>query len=320
METRKRKQKRGRKAYYFLGGILALLVIGGVVWYFRSALMTGEIHFTFAQTGTIKHQQKVTAIFANQEQPVTAPSSGTIQFIGNDGQRFRRGETIAQLLPVGAAPGSGQTAASINLSAGQGGLFFHQSDGLETIMTSENLLSMDLGKLTAQTSKVKITGQTVQSGDIVGKVVNNLMPTLAFLQLPEIDKLTTGKTLRITIGNLTMNAKILRLSESPMGVVVQFPQYVDGSATNRRQDVLWDYSPQTSGVIVPRSALWTQGNDTGVFVSSAGVIHFKKVKVLDEDDQEACIGDTDDSLQIGVPVVTNPRDGLEGLVAEVKNI
>lgn len=311
------EKKRKRQKSYWFWGILFLIFIGGVIWSNRANFLARDIKFVAAQTGTITHERKIPAIFANQELPVIAPISGKIQFIGDDGQRFRRGETLATLQQDGFAPGTKQgSTTNIAISAAMGGLFFHQSDGLETIMTSENLMSMDLEKLIAETSNTKTTGQTVQSGEVVGKIVNNLLPTMAFLQLQSIDGLIVGKTLRLTTGNQTSNAKIMRKSEKPMGIIVQFPNYIDGSASNRRQEVTWSYSPQTSGVLIPKSALWTQGEELGVFISNGGVVHFKKVKVLDEDDQQACIED----LPSGIPVVTNPRSGLEGLIAKGKNI
>ena len=201
-----------------------------------------------------------------------------------------------------------------SISAAMGGLFFHQSDGLESIMTSENLASMDLEKLLAQTPSVKTVGATVQLGEVVGKMVNNLIPTQAFIGLPSIDELNIGKTLRLTAGNQTVSATILRKSDKPKGVVVQFPNYIDGSASKRSQDVTWVYLPPTSGVLIPRSALWTQGEEVGIFVGSGGVVHFKKAKVLDQDDSQACI----ENLTNGIPVVITPRDGLEGLVVNEK--
>ncbi|AFM42623.1 hypothetical protein Desaci_3742 [Desulfosporosinus acidiphilus SJ4] len=295
-------RKKKRKFSWFWW-VLFLILLGGAIWFNRAYFMTRDINYTAAQSGTITHERKIPAIFANQEQPVAAPISGTIQFVGNDGQRFRRGETVATVQQNGTKQG---------LAAAMGGLFFHQTDGLETIITSDSIMSMDLEKLVTQTSKVKIPGQTVQAGEIVGKMVNNLLPTMAFLQLQSIDNLTVGKTLRLITGNQTMDAVIMRKSEKPMGVIVQFPHYVDGSASERKQEITWSYAPQTSGVLVPKSALWKQGEEIGLFVVNDGVVHFKKVKVLDENDQQACV----DSLPVGIPVVTNPRDGLEGLIAK----
>lgn len=308
--------KKRRIIYGFLG-VLFIALVGGSLWVYRSNFIPGTIKFAVAQTGTITHQRKVAATFANQELPISAPFSGNVKFLSEAGQRVRRGEGVATLQPEGATPGTKpENAQSQTILATMGGLFFHQTDGLETIITTENLISMDLDKLLAQTANVKIPGASVQTGEFVGKIVNNLVPTQAFLELTNIEGLTVGKTIRLTLGEQTVSAKILRKSEKPMGVIVMFPYYIDGSATNRRQDVTWIYQSPTSGVLVPKSALWTQGEELGVFLRSEGVVHFKKVKILDQDDSYACIED----LTSGIPIVITPRNGLEGLVADVKNI
>jgi putative membrane fusion protein len=306
-----------RKPSYWLWGILFIALVGGILWSYRSNYISGNIKFAVAQTGTINHERKVAATFANQEIPISAPFSGNVQYIGEDGQRFRRGEGVATLQPEGAVLGTKQeNAQSQTILATRGGLFFHQTDGLETIITTENLTSMDLDRLLDQTANVKIPGTNVQVGEFVGKIVNNLIPTQAFLELTSIEGLTEGKTIRLTVGMQTVSAKILRKSEKPRGVIVLFPYYIDGSATKRRQEVTWIYQSPTSGVIVPKNALWMQGEEQGVFLWSEGVVHFKKVKILDQDDSQACI----ENLTSGIPVVITPRNGLEGLVADVKNI
>lgn len=303
-----------RKSYFWFWGILFIVLAGGVVWCYRSTFIAARIKFAVAETGTINHERLVKATFANQELLVIAPFSGKVQYIGQDGQRIRRGEPVAAVQPEGAAPGTIDNAQSQTVTAAVGGLFFRQSDGLESILTGENLVAMDLNKLLTQTPSLKTSSDTVQQGEVLGKIVNNLLPTMAFLELPSIDDV--GKTMRVTIGNQTVSVKVLRKSDQPKGVIVQFPYYMDGTAVQRQQEVTWIYRPPTNGVLIPKAALWTQGEEQGVFLWSEGVVQFRKVKVLDEDDNMACIG----NLPSGIPVVITPRAGLEGLVAEVKNI
>ena len=308
--------KRRRPVYWFWG-VLFITLVGGSLWHYRSYFTAQPIRFTVAQTGSIIHERKVEAVFANQELPIPAPSTGSVQFMGEDGQRVRRGEGVATVHPEGAAPGTkSENTQTKTIWATMGGLFFHQTDGLETVITTENLTSMDLDKLLAQTATVKIPGANVQAGEFVGKIVNNLIPTQAFLQLTSIEGLTVGKSIRLAVGEQTVSAKILRKSDQPKGVIVVFPHYIDGSSTKRRQEVTWIYQSPTNGVLVPKSALWTQGEELGVFLGSAGVVHFKKVKVLDQDDSQACI----ENLTSGIPIVITPRNGLEGLVVDAKNI
>lgn len=306
-----------RKLIYWFWGVLLIALVGVILWSYRYNITQGDIKFAVAQTGTITHERKIAATFANQEIPIAAPSSGRVQFMGEDGQRFRRGEVVAKLLPEGADPGTKrENAQSQTILATIGGLFFHQTDGLETIITADNFSSMNLDRLLAQSANVKIPGASVQAGEFVGKLVNNLIPTQAFLELTSIEGLTVGKTMRLTAGEQTVSVKILRKSEEPTGVVVLFPHYIDGSATKRRQEVTWIYQSPTSGILVPKSALWTQGEELGVFLWSEGVVQFKKVIVLDQDDGYACV----ENLTSGIPIVITPRNGLEGLVADVKNI
>lgn len=307
---------RRRKPYFWFWGLIFIMLVGGVGWCYRSSFIAGTIKFATAETGTINHERIVAATFANQEWSVLAPLSGKVEYIGGDGRRIRRGEQVATIKPEGAAPGTKASGINQSITAERGGLFFQQSDGLEPILTSENLISMDLNKLLTQTPVAKTTGDTFQTGEVIGKIVNNLIPTMAFLELSDIDELIVGKTMRVAIGKQTISAKILRKSDQPKGVIVQFPYYIDGSAVQRRQDVSWVFRPPTNGVLIPKSALWTKGEELGVFLWSEGIVQFRKVKVLDEDDNMVCI----ENLPSGIPVVITPRDGLEGLVANVKNI
>lgn len=306
-----------RKLGNWAWSIFLILLAGGVLSFYRSTLTAGSVKFIAAETGTITHERKISATFANLETPILASISGKINYVGKDGQRFRRGEAVATLQASGAAPGAKQDNTENQVIQTEvGGLFFRHSDGLETILTSENLITMDLERLLAQTANVKIPGSTVQAGEVVGKIVNNLIPTIAFLELPSIDGLAEGKTLRIAIGDDKVNARILRKSDQPRGAIVQFPHYVDGSVIDRRQEVTWIYRPPVTGVLVPKSALWTKGEELGVLLASEGIVQYKKVKVLGQDDSQACI----ENIPNGIPVVVTPRDGLEGQVANVKNI
>lgn len=310
--------RKRKKSYLWFWSLFILALVGGIGWCYRSTFISGTIEYAVAQTGMIKHERQIAATFANQELSVLAPFSGKVSYVGKDGQRIKRGEIVATILSEGASPGTTNTSQNKSLTADKGGLFFHQSDGLEAIMTGENLVGMDLNKLLAQTPNPKSEVETAQAGEVIGKIVNNLIPTVAFLKLPSIDDLKDKNSLRLIVGERTVNVKILRKSEDPMGVVVQFPYYVDSSGVQRCQDVTWVYRSPTSGVLIPKTSLWNRGEELGIYLCKSGVIKFKRVKVLDENEDWICVDDED--LNSGVPVVTNPRDGLEGLIGDVKNL
>lgn len=298
-----------------LWGLLILAVIFGCcLWFYRSVLINMMLSFAYAQQGEIKHGIKVKATFANQELVIYSNVAGKVQFLGADGQRFRLGEVVAKVQPEGTAPGTkteNQSAAA--LVAPKSGLLFHKVDGYETFLTAENLRGTNLAELLVEKGTVQET-DLVQPGGAAGKIVNNLVPTEAFIEMPSLDNIEIGTRIRFTVAGQIQTAKIVLKSESPLGIVVQFNQFVDGSVENRRQEIVWDSQPSVSGIIIPKSSLWPKGEEQGVYVIDGGVIHYRKVVILDQDETNVCV----EGLTGSMPVVVNPKNGIEGMPASVK--
>ena len=51
-----------------------------------------------------------------------------------------------------------------------------------------------------------------------------------------------------------------------------------------------------------------------MYAGVEGVIRFRRVKIIDENETQVCVRD----LTNGLPIVTVPRNGLEGMPASVK--
>lgn len=308
---RTKKPQRGSRVL----GFLVLFAVLGMLGFFIYQAIWGPAppQFTRAVSGTIRHQTAVDIIFANREYPLQAAANGKVDFKGSDGERFRRGETVADIVPQGATPGASATGTVSTVRAPHGGLLYKTVDGLEALYTPDSFLNMDLAKLLAQQGKPQAL-QQVQAGQVFGKIVDNLSPSVAFVELPTLNGLVVGKSISLTIKGSRETAKILRKSENPLGVVVQFASFLDGSVQARQQKVEWDSRPATNGIVVPRKALWQEGGKEGIYVAMEGVVHFRAVRVLDENETMICIKD----LPEGIQVVINPRTGLEG-VAALKN-
>lgn len=318
-EKRKRKKLNG----LLFSGLLIILIASSLGWVYRANLMGNSLEVETAQVGSIDHFVEVKAIFANEEYVIQAPTSGKVEFLGKEGQRFRRGEAVARIYPEGASPGTNLSRQPVQVSLPKGGLFFHEVDGLESVLTPQSLLQMDLTKILEQQGNQQAQNELIQAGNSLGKIVNNLIPTEAFVEVQPTAELAVGKTIKFNLKGQVERAKILRKSDNPQGVVVQFEQYLEGTETTRIQEVNWIARPSVSGVIIPKSALFTKGEELGVYVVKEGIFQFRKVNVLDENETLVCVetskdGDTTKGIPQGITVVKNPRSGIEGLTANVK--
>ncbi|MHB1403989.1 MAG: HlyD family efflux transporter periplasmic adaptor subunit [Desulfitobacteriaceae bacterium] len=297
--------KKGNTGKRMLTAVVLLIAVTAAVWIYRTGFTARDLEYVRAETGAIKHEQTVRAAFANEEYLLQAPSGGEVEKLAVPGQRIRRGESAARIKQVGRE--------SKSVPAPAGGLVFYKVDGLESLWTAANFKDMDLKKLLEMPSSEKeIT--TAQSGQAIGKIINNLAPTAAFVEMQSLEGFSVGKSLRFAIDGKVFPAKVVRKSESPTGVVVEFRSYVDGSAEQRRQEITWIMKPEGKGVVIPRSALWTKGEEQGVFAVMEGVLHFRRVKVQDENETETAVED----LPSGLLVVKNPGAGLEGQPARLK--
>lgn len=299
-----------------LAGIifLTLLLFGSLGWVYRSSLLTSSLDIELAKEGGIEHIQSVTAVFANEEWPIKAPAAGIPEYLGSESQRFRKGDPVALMKSDGVALSSNQGHTEHQVIAPVGGLLYYTIDGLESILTPENLLAMDLSKVLEQSATRSESGNPVQTGATIGKIVNNLRSTVAVIKMTPTEDTKLGKTLKLEINDKLYNVKVVRILDNPAGIVVQFSQYVEGTANQRIQEIMWHVRPSVEGVTVPKSALWNKGEERGVYVVTEGILQFRKVKIRDENEQWVCI----ENLPHGIPVIINPRPNLDGLTMKVK--
>lgn len=324
----KRSPRRGiYKVVRVVGvSVFLLLLLGSLGWVYRSSFLTGSLKVEIARQGSIDHLQTVAAVFANEETLLKAPGAGTTEFLVQEGERVRKGDLIARIHSGGVALGQENAAAAHDLYASSGGIVFSVIDGLETYLTPENLLAMDVGKILQPTQELSTTQEaqepsppqssgSVAAGKVIGKIVNNLKPTVAVLKV-EPKGYEVGKSVKLIIDDQNYSAKILRLLDNPHGLVVQFNQYINGTSQKRLQDISLVQRPSVSGVLVPKSSLWSKGEEQGVYVVKEGAIQYRKVKILDQNDQVICV----ENLPHGIPVITNPRTGIDGLIMNIKNV
>lgn len=303
--------KKPRKRPNYLIIISAVLILGFVLWNYRSSWLISRLSFDTVCQGWVKHEKQVKVLFANTEIVLTAPTEGKVTAVQEDGRRFKKGETVAKLTPVGVTHGS--PLEEVSVAAPISGLFYSHRDGLEEVVTPENLMNMDLEGLLTQVNNTKPPAENVDNPvskhTPMGKMLNNLYPSWMFAYLEASDTVAKDDVVKFMVDGEEYAGTVMKVSGKPQGAVVRFTQYVKGTSENRVKDAVWIYKPSSKGLVVPTSSLCTFGEERGVYTGEDGVIRFRNVKVVDSNENLACVV----GVPEGVQVVVNPRKGIEGL-------
>jgi len=302
------KGRKKKPNILLIGSVIILL--GVFIWNYYSYWRVSQLTIATAKQGWVKHEKKVKTVFANTEIILTTPAEGKFIPLQEDGRRFRKGETVGRLVPTGVDPG--QSQGEIAITAPISGLFYSGRDGLEPVITPENLMNMDLKALLAQTenapSPVTVT-DSVSKHSPVGKMVNNLYPSWMFVYLEASDQMAKGETVKFIIAGEEYAGTVMKLSGEPKGAVVRFTQYINGTTEGRVKDIIWSYKPSSKGTLVPVASLCSFGEEKGVYVGVEGVIRYTPVRVMDYNDTMAVV----EGIPEGAQVIANPKKGIEGL-------
>lgn len=303
----------GKKRIPILIIVMIVLMVGLVMWNYRTSWAAANLTVDSARQDLLKHEKQVKAVFANTEIILNSPAEGRITLPEEDGLRFRKDDVVARVTPTGIDYSSNKGALAVKASSS--GLFYSVRDSLEQIITPENLMNMELNSLLSQAPEpqtVRVNQEDpsslVNKYSPIGKIVNNLYPSWMFIYLEATDTMHTGDSAKFTINQEEYTGTVMRVSNDPKGAVIRLSQYVTGSTEQRTQDILWSYNPAKRGVLIPLSAVCTFGEEKSVYIVQDNIVRYRSIRIIDSNHEEACV----EGITEGTQVVTNPKKGIEG--------
>ncbi len=184
------------------------------------------------------------------------------------------------------------------------GVFINATDGLENIITPDNMLNMSIADFDSLiSSTAKPSSSEISIGDDICKIVDNNRWYTALKT--ETDKLSNTKvgdsvTLRFDAApSAEISAEVYAISEEENGSVILFikcEKYINGILALRSSGVevvLRNYT----GYRLPIYAIRVQDNQTGVMVEETLSEVFKPCEVVytDEDEEFVIIRSPEDS-------------------------
>lgn len=341
-QTRRRKDKQYTTYGWMMGlGMVGLLLLASILWWgfntIKTSLVSKLVDWEPVKQGVVEDITPVDAVLVREERVVSTPQGGKVKPVIPEGERVRKGALVAYVTVDTIETGNGQKA--IPLYAPATGIVCYHVDGLEGLVTPENLEKLGAAKIIAaatsaagQDEKTAVQAQSgqdgktvsqVQSGQPVFKIFNNLKPTYFLSDLSKAgipagfvaeDKIVYARlksedepiSFRIMPGAKGGNPQYLSMLTSSYR-----PEFVHSRAA--KIDLI---SSSFQGYIIPKGALVNKDGQTGIYIVYKETASWEPVKVKGEVKDQAVVKPAKKpGLTRLIPnalVVTNPELVQEG--------
>jgi len=213
MYVKKRKTTK-RNTGVFL--ITVLLVFMGL--YFSARIVAGHaITSKPVSEDILEESVYVPAVIIANGQNVVSPVGGKIEYLVDDNTRVPVGKEIARVKPF-AADNSGDKP-TFSIKSQSAGLVDLSNLSLSLPLNRDLVSQMSLDKLFSLVSQTEKVDATVSMGQTIVRIINNLEPAVAVIQLhPDFfPALKTGQELEIVSGDIAKVVKVLRLEKQEDG-------------------------------------------------------------------------------------------------------
>lgn len=284
--------------------VLAVIIWGGFAY--RDNYYRKHLDWQTAYAGSLDDTIEATALVVRDESLLKAPASGVLRKAVDVGTRVNGGTVIAY---IDAPDGK-----SYAVSAPKSGIVQFAVDGLEQILSINSYKSIDIEQLFSlidkeglqDTSVELIIGKSVQGGDIIGKLYDNLVDYYMVVYTQHEHDLGDIGTLTLKLSDgSSLRGKVAEQGHLSNGqyYILKFSTTSDTELLTRCLAVSFTGS-RVTGIIVPYSALVEQEDGSyKVFYRKKNAIAETEVRLLGYKEDLAVIEGVED----GTDIVAQPR-------------
>lgn len=284
--------------------VAAVWIITSVVSSFKDLLIRTEV----VRPAWAEKKTPATAWVVRKEKIITAPISGTIKPLINDGERVRVGDKVAV---VEGGLDSRGNPERLNISVDSSGYICFHPDGLEKILTPDNLDKVVPEQLLSRAVDAKPVTR-VSSGQPFAKIIDNLSPSFLYIPRREASEpslaLSQKVWYRISGQDRLEEAQVVRVS--PQAAVLKLLRWNGQLQEVRKADIELIFS-RLYGILVPRSAMVEKDGAKGIYIVHEGKVKWKSIEIVGDWGEEIVIK----GLEPGTRIILNP-----GLVREGRRI
>ncbi|RKO67431.1 HlyD family efflux transporter periplasmic adaptor subunit [Desulfofundulus salinus] len=299
-----------RDSRYFPRVILSLVVLFFLWWLANRAWYLVEsrmVKIEWLEEGQISRTITTSGWLIKEEQLLSSPGRGQLRLLVGDGQRVRAGAAVAEVLLVNSGTGE----EKVVVYAPRGGVFCNHIDGMERVLRPGNALEMEAVEKLGAKSSSPATGDRVEKGQPVGKLVDNLSGMWYWCRIPWEPAIPAKWTTGQSVVALWQGQQIRMRLEKITGEEMLFllPAY-PGVLVHQRHVQLELVAGEVAGFMVPPRAVVERGGQPGIYVISRRRATWMPVQVLGETSGRVVI--SGQGLSTRIRYVTNPFWVREG--------
>ena len=279
-----------------------LLVLAFFSW---GRLVATVSNVQFLTRQEVTQVSPLEGVLLKNESVLRAPVNGKLHLTVADGERLEAGAIAAQVLAVQEAAG-GET---YELSTPVAGIYCTHLDGLEQLLSPDNIDVLVVPKLEKIGDKATAEGVRVEKGQPVLKLVDNLSPVYIYAETPKSNfpNLTADKPawLQATWEELTLSIKPLKFTDKGdkwegYYILSAFPDQL----LHQRKIRLKITTRTLEGYLVPHRAVVDREGQPGIFLSVKKKAYWTPVTI--EGELEGMLAVAGPELNEGSRYVNNP--------------
>ena len=277
--------------------IAALLISLMIIWYWHN----NRVQLQMTTYGELVVDTEGYGMVIREEEVFYSSHEGEISLQRSEGERVSYGENVAKI---------SSEAEQISIYARKPGILSYAVDGLEGVLSSENLTEDEVQGLKEKSSDYShlVSGHSLSPGDELYRIVDNRSLKLV-LFIPDSwqDNLNEGEEVFLQPANtdLEISAGVKRIfePEDDLPVLLETRGFVERWLNKREVEVDLIKSIHR-GIKVPLDAIFSRPEARGVLrVEQGGRFRFVEVSVIASDGESAIV----EGIDIGDQIIVNPE-------------
>ncbi|OPX84676.1 MAG: HlyD family secretion protein [Pelotomaculum sp. PtaB.Bin104] len=257
---------------------LGLAVLMLLLFLARGTIAGAIAGVEFLSSQEVTETALLDGILLKHEQVVTAPVSGLLQAVSEDGSRLEVGARAALIIAAD------QDSSALNVFTPAAGIICRHLDGLENILAPGNLDLLDPASQQKQDVKPAAINKPVEKGQPLFKLIDNLAPLTVYIELPK-SSLPPGLAdkhdwLEVTWQNQTFSMKLREAREqgdrwAGFFTLANYPEAI----LHHRKVRLTVTTAKLKGQLVPTGAIVYRDGEPGIYLVIKKKAQWVKVKL-----------------------------------------